>query len=271
MRLKRPHFHFLPYIYPMKIVSYNVNGIRSAMSKGLIDWIREDQADIYCFQELKANKEDIDAAAFEQLGYHTYWFSAQKKGYSGVGVITKQLPKQVIYGCGLEQADAEGRVLQLVFDQFHLINTYFPSGSSGDERQAYKMKFLGEYLGYLKEKMELPQANCILAGDYNICHKAIDIHDPKGNKDSSGFLPEEREWMDHFFEAGMVDSFRQINPDPHQYSWWSFRANARNNNKGWRIDYINVSESLKERIQHAAIHPNAKHSDHCPVSLELNF
>lgn len=271
MRLARPHFLFLPYIYDMKIVSYNVNGIRSAMSKGLIDWIREDQADIYCFQELKANKEDIDSAAFEQLGYHTYWFSAQKKGYSGVGIISKIAPKQVIYGCGLEQADAEGRVLQLEFDQFHLINTYFPSGSSGEERQAFKMKFLEDYLSYLKSRVELPHANVILAGDYNICHKAIDIHDPKGNKDSSGFLPEERAWMDTFFEAGMVDTFRHMNPDPHQYSWWSFRANARNNNKGWRIDYINVSASLQPHIHHAEILPHVKHSDHCPVLLELKF
>jgi exodeoxyribonuclease-3 len=271
MRLARPHFLFLPYIYDMKIVSYNVNGIRSAMSKGLIDWIREDQADIYCFQELKANKEDIDSAAFEQLGYHTYWFSAQKKGYSGVGIISKIAPKQVIYGCGLEQADAEGRVLQLEFDQFHLINTYFPSGSSGEERQAYKMKFLEDYLSYLKSRVELPHANVILAGDYNICHKAIDIHDPKGNKDSSGFLPEERAWMDTFFEAGMVDTFRHMNPDPHQYSWWSFRANARNNNKGWRIDYINVSASLQPHIHHAEILQHVKHSDHCPVLLELKF
>lgn len=255
----------------MKIVSYNVNGIRSALNKGLLDWIKTDNADIYCFQELKANLEDIDTAAFESLGYHGYWYPAQKKGYSGVGIITKLKPNEVYYGCGLEQADVEGRVLQLRFDHFYLVNTYFPSGSSGDERQEYKMVFLNEYLALMQSKFEIPNANLIIAGDYNICHKEIDIHDPKGNKDSSGFLPDERAWMDKLFEAGMVDSFRHMNTDPHQYSWWSFRANARNNNKGWRIDYINVSESMKDKIRQAVIHPDIKHSDHCPVLLELDI
>jgi exodeoxyribonuclease-3 len=255
----------------MKIVSYNVNGIRSALNKGLLDWIKTDNADIYCFQELKANLEDIDTAAFESLGYHGYWYPAQKKGYSGVGIITKLKPNEVYYGCGLEQADVEGRVLQLRFDHFYLVNTYFPSGSSGDERQEYKMVFLNEYLALMQSKFEIPNANLIIAGDYNICHKEIDIHDPKGNKDSSGFLPDERAWMDKLFEAGMVDSFRHMNTDPHQYSWWSFRANARNNNKGWRIDYINVSESMKDKIRQAVIHPDVKHSDHCPVLLELDI
>ncbi len=255
----------------MKIVSYNVNGIRSALNKGLLDWIKTDNADIYCFQELKANLEDIDTAAFESLGYHGYWYPAQKKGYSGVGIITKLKPNEVHYGCGLEQADVEGRVLQLRFDHFYLVNTYFPSGSSGDERQEYKMVFLNEYLALMQSKFEIPNANLIIAGDYNICHKEIDIHDPKGNKDSSGFLPDERAWMDKLFEAGMVDSFRHMNTDPHQYSWWSFRANARNNNKGWRIDYINVSESMKDKIRQAVIHSDIKHSDHCPVLLELDI
>jgi len=255
----------------MKIVSYNVNGIRSALNKGLLDWIKTDNADIYCFQELKANLEDIDTAAFESLGYHGYWYPAQKKGYSGVGIITKLKPNEVHYGCGLEQADFEGRVLQLSFDHFHLVNTYFPSGSSGDERQEYKMVFLNEYLALMQSKFEIPNTNLIIAGDYNICHKEIDIHDPKGNKDSSGFLPDERAWMDKLFEAGMVDSFRHMNTAPHQYSWWSFRANARNNNKGWRIDYINVSESMKDKIRQAVIHPDVKHSDHCPVLLELDI
>jgi exodeoxyribonuclease-3 len=255
----------------MRIVSYNVNGIRSAVTKGLIDWIKEDNADIYCFQELKANKEDVPVELFEALGYHCYWFSAQKKGYSGVGVISKIEPNEVVYGCGLAQADFEGRVIQLSFDHFTLINTYFPSGSSGDERQDYKMIFLNDYLAFLNSKLATQNSQLIVAGDYNICHQAIDIHDPKGNKDSSGFLPEERAWMDAFFNVGMVDSFRHINKDPHQYSWWSFRANARNNNKGWRIDYINVSENLKEKIHHAEILPLIKHSDHCPVALVLQF
>lgn len=254
----------------MKIVSYNVNGIRSALSKGLLSWLEQENADIVCFQELKASLGDIDTAAFEQLGYTCYWYPAEKKGYSGVGVITRIQPGEVRYGCGLRQADAEGRVLQLTFDAFHLVNTYFPSGSSGDERQAYKMEFLDDYLDLFGKQYNMKRDKLIIAGDYNICHKEIDIHDPKGNKNSSGFLPEERAWMDRFFDVGMADSFRLINPNPHEYTWWSFRANARNNNKGWRIDYINVSDALKSSVQHARLSPDARHSDHCPVSLELN-
>lgn len=254
----------------MNIVSYNVNGIRSALSKGLIDWIKTHQADIYCFQELKANIEDIDTQAFEALGYHAYWFPAKKKGYSGVGILSKIKPKEVTYGCGIERADDEGRVIQLHFaNKLTVVNTYFPSGSSGDEKQAFKMKFLGAYLPYLQEQFIAKGMKLVLAGDYNICHKPIDIHDPVGNKNSSGFLPEERAWMDEFFNAGMVDSLRQINPNPHQYSWWSFRANARANNKGWRIDYINVTSNLQSKITHAEILPDVKHSDHCPVLLSL--
>lgn len=252
----------------MRIVSYNLNGIRSALNKGLLEWIQQDKADIYCFQELKASLADIPSALFEEIGYYCYWFPAQKKGYSGVGVISKIKPEEVILGCGLEQADYEGRVIQLKFAHFQLINTYFPSGSSGEDRQAYKMEFLESYLHFLKEQLKR-HPKLILSGDYNICHREIDIHDPKGNKNSSGFLPEERAWMDQFFECGMVDAFRVFNQEAHQYSWWSFRANARANNKGWRIDYINVSEALKKQLQFAAIHPDAKHSDHCPISLEL--
>ncbi len=255
----------------MKIVSYNLNGIRSAISKGLLDWIANDHADIYCFQETKAHEVDIDKNAFVELGYKPYFFSAQKKGYSGVGILSKKEPLQVISGCGYEQADYEGRVLQAVFDDFVLVNTYFPSGSSGDERQAYKMQFLEDYLHFIQSLKSQYGNKLIIAGDYNICHQAIDIHDPKGNKNSSGFLPEEREWMDRFFETGMLDSFRLKNHHAHQYSWWSFRANARNNNKGWRIDYINVSKELESAIQDVKILPEVKHSDHCPVVLELKF
>lgn len=254
----------------MKIYSYNLNGIRSALRKGLAEWIKETQADIICFQELKANVEDIDTKIFEDLGYHHYWFSAQKKGYSGVGVITKVKPKKVIYGNGMEQGDFEGRTLQLDFGDFYLVNTYFPSGSSGEERQNYKMVFLKEYFTWLKTIMKKNKA-IIVTGDYNICHKPIDIHDPVSNKKSSGFLPEEREWMDTIFENGLIDTFRIINPHPHQYTWWSTRFNSRANNKGWRIDYISVSESLRSNINDAAIIPDAVHSDHCPIMLDIKL
>jgi len=253
----------------MRIVSYNVNGIRAAIRKGLLDWIMEDDGDIYCFQELKANEEDIPTEEFEKLGFHCEWFSAQKKGYSGVGIISRQKPNTLKKGMGLEQADFEGRTLQANMNDFKLVNTYFPSGSSGDARQDYKMEFLQDYLRFAKSEMKANK-ELIIVGDYNICHKPIDIHDPVRNKNSSGFLPEEREWMDNFFDAGFIDTFRLTNPHPHQYSWWSYRANARANNKGWRIDYISVTEGLRDRIEDAGILSDALHSDHCPIFIEIN-
>lgn len=254
----------------MKIVSYNVNGIRSAVTKGLVDWLKEDQFDIVCFQELKAASESIPTELFQELGYHTYWFSAQKKGYSGVGVISKVEPLNVTYGNEYEQSNFEGRVIKLEFEKFVLINAYFPSGSSGDERQVYKYQWLDEFYEYIQSVKQAGKP-VIVTGDYNICHTEIDIHNPKSNKDTSGFLPEERAWMDKWFNTGMVDTFRHICKDPHHYSWWSFRANARNNNKGWRIDYISVDQSVREHIIDAKIFPEVKHSDHCPVYLDINL
>lgn len=253
----------------MRIVSYNVNGIRAAVRKGLLDWIAQDDADVYCFQELKANAEDIPTQDFEDLGYHCAWFSAQKKGYSGVGIITKKASDNLTYGMKLDQADFEGRTMIAKLDDLCLVNTYFPSGSSGDQRQDYKMEFLSDYLSFAK-KLQKKNENLIIVGDYNICHQPIDIHDPVRNKNSSGFLPEERSWMDDFFNAGFIDTFRLVNPHPHQYSWWSYRANARANNKGWRIDYISITESLRQRVSDAGILHDVMHSDHCPIFLELD-
>lgn len=252
----------------MRIVTYNVNGLRSAMNKGFTQWLAEDPADIVCLQEIKAHKENVDFAQFDKLGYEHYWFPAEKKGYSGVAVLTRIKPDHVQYGNGYTQSDAEGRFIRLDFGDITLINTYFPSGTSGDERQAYKYQWLDEFFVYLAELKKTRQS-VVVCGDYNICHKPIDIHDPVGNKKSSGFLPEERTWMDRLFESGFVDTFRHFNPGPHQYSWWSVRSNARANNKGWRIDYINVTAPLQEKLKHATIYPDVKHSDHCPVFLEL--
>ena len=253
----------------MRIVSYNVNGLRSAMTKGFTDWLKTDPADIICLQEIKAHKDNVDYKQFEDLGYEHYWFPAQKKGYSGVAVLTRIKPDNVQYGNGYMQSDAEGRVLRLDFGDITLINTYMPSGTSGEERQTYKYQWLEEFFGYINILKE-SRPNIIVCGDYNICHKTIDIHDPVGNKNNSGFLPEERAWMDKLMESGFVDTFRHFNPDPHQYSWWSFRANARNNNKGWRIDYINVTSPLREKLKEAKIWQEVKHSDHCPVYLHLS-
>jgi exodeoxyribonuclease-3 len=252
----------------MKIISYNLNGIRSALGKGFGQWLQQNDFDIVCVQELKAMKDQVDTSLFDHLGYYQQWHSAEKKGYSGVAIFSKQQPDEVIIGCGNNEYDKEGRVIAARFGDLMVVNTYFPSGSSGDVRQDVKMKFLNDYLPFI-QKLKKTYPKTIIAGDYNICHKPIDIHDPKGNKDSSGFLPEEREWMDKFFDLGFTDSFRFFNQQPHQYSWWSFRANARNNNKGWRIDYINSSQELDVHLKSAQILPDIKHSDHCPVMLEL--
>lgn len=255
----------------MRIISYNVNGIRAAINKGLIDWLKTNPADVICLQETKAEKGNVDHKLFNDLGFEDYWFSAQKKGYSGVAVFTKIKPDHVEYGTGHKVSDDEGRVLQLDFGDTRLINAYFPSGTSGDERQSFKYVWLDELSVYLN-KMRKKQSKIILCGDYNIAHQDIDIHDPKGNKKSSGFLPEEREWMTKFLGGGWVDTFRHFHPEPHRYSWWSQRfPSVRLNNKGWRIDYINVTEPLKKQLVDAEIFPDVKHSDHCPVYLDIKI
>lgn len=255
----------------MKIVSYNVNGIRAALRKGLTDWIEGNSFDIICFQELKANVEDIPSAEFEKFGYKTYWFSAEKKGYSGVGIISKIEPKTITYGIGHDLFDYEGRSIKLEFENFVLINTYFPSGTSGNERQEIKYEFLDFYFNYIQD-LKKEHENIIVVGDYNIAHTEIDIHNPVSNKKSSGFLPEERAWMTKWFENEMIDTFRLINGDvKDSYSWWSYRANSRNNNKGWRIDYISASKSLAKLIMDAHIHSDAIHSDHCPISADFEL
>jgi exodeoxyribonuclease III len=253
----------------LKLLSYNVNGIRAALNKGFDSWLAATQADIICIQETKALEEQVDTSVFEKLGYYHYWFSAQKKGYSGVAIFSKSKPNKVVYGSGIDHMDYEGRILRLDFDQVSVMSLYLPSGTN-PERLDYKFQFMDEFQTYIDQlKKEIP--NLIICGDYNICHQPIDIHDPIRNKNVSGFLPEERAWLDQFIKSGFIDSFRLFNPQPHQYSWWSYRANARNNNKGWRIDYALVSEPLQASITRSFILPEAKHSDHCPVGLELKF
>jgi len=254
----------------MRIISYNVNGLRAAMKKGFIDWLKTDPADVICLQEIKAEKENIDVAEIEALGFETYWFSAQKKGYSGVAIFTKIKADHAFYGNCIAQSDFEGRTIRVDIGGISIINAYYPSGTSGDERQTYKYKWLNEFLDYLNE-LKKTRNYLIICGDYNIAHKEIDIHDPKGNKNSSGFLPEERVWMDKFLANGFVDTFRTIHPGAaHNYSWWSQRfPSVRQQNKGWRIDYISITENLKDKLARAEIYPDIKHSDHCPVYAEL--
>ena len=254
----------------MKIITYNVNGIRAAINKGFLDWMASEAPDVLCLQEIKATPDQIPLMEFEAIGYQSFWFSAQKKGYSGVAILSKQQPDKVVYGMNMPVYDDEGRFLRADFGDISVVSVYHPSGSSGDDRQAFKMQWLNDFELYVNQ-LRIERPRLILSGDYNICHQAIDIHDPVRNATVSGFLPEEREWMSRFLAQGYIDSFRHLVKEPHHYSWWSYRANARVNNKGWRIDYNMLTENLTSNLQAAAILPAAVHSDHCPVVVELNF
>lgn len=252
----------------MKIISYNVNGIRAAITKGFLEWLQQANPDVICLQEIKANEDQIPVEEITKAGYpYQYYFSAQKKGYSGVAILSKIAPNNVVFGTGIEHMDYEGRNLRLDFDNLSVMSLYLPSGTNID-RLDHKFKYMDDFQNYINElKKEIP--NLVICGDYNICHEAIDIHDPIRNAKVSGFLPEERAWIDGFMKNGFIDTFRHLNKEPHNYSWWSYRANARNNNKGWRIDYCLVAEPLRDKIERALILPEAKHSDHCPVLVEI--
>jgi exodeoxyribonuclease-3 len=253
-----------------RVITYNVNGIRAAIGKGLIDWMKSADPDILCLQEIKASPEQVGVFELEEMGYHHYWYPAQKKGYSGVAIFSKIKPDAIEYGCGINEYDAEGRMIRADYGDVSVLSVYHPSGSSGDERQAFKMKWLDDFTNYI-ESLRATRQKLIISGDYNICHKAIDIHNPKSNANTSGFLPEEREWFDRFVNLGYVDAFRHFNQEPHQYSWWSYRAGARNKNLGWRIDYNMVTDNLKNNLKRSVILQQAMHSDHCPVLLEVDF
>jgi len=254
----------------MKLVSYNVNGIRAAIKKDFIGWLKSADPDVIGLQEVKSSLQQIDVSLFEDLGYEVYWHDAVKKGYSGVATLTKIKPLAIHYGMNTPIYDDEGRVLRLDFDGFSFVNTYFPSGTTGDVRQAFKYRFLDDLYGFSQDLRE-NHPSLIWSGDYNICHKPIDIHDPVSNKNSSGFLPEERVWMDKFTASGFEDSYRVKHPDlTGQYTWWSYRANARSNNKGWRIDYHMTTKNLTNRIRSTSILANVTHSDHCPILIEID-
>ena len=254
----------------MNIISYNVNGIRAAIKKGFLDWLQHANPDVLCLQETKAQPDQLDLSVFESAGYpYHYWFSAQKKGYSSVAILCRQKPHNIVYGTGIDYMDFEGRNLRVDFEYVSVMSLYLPSGTN-PARLAYKFTYMDDFQAYInKLKEEVP--NLVICGDYNICHEAIDIHDPIRNAKVSGFLPEERSWLEDFIQSGFVDSFRKLNNEPHHYSWWSYRANSRANNKGWRIDYVMVSEPLSIKISRAYILPQAFHSDHCPVGVTLDL
>lgn len=252
----------------MKIITYNVNGIRAAFTKNFVGWLATADPDVICVQESKAGNDQIDIESFEKAGYHSYWHSAQRKGYSGVGISSKIKPKNVVYGCGIERYDNEGRIIRADFDDFSVISVYVPSASNMD-RLGFKMEFCYDFLDYIKDlKKTIP--NLVICGDFNICHKEIDIHNPVGLNNVSGFLPMEREWLSKFIdECELIDSFRFFNDQPDNYTWWSYRQNSRERNKGWRLDYNFVSHEMKNRLSRAVILKEVFHSDHCPVLVEL--
>jgi exodeoxyribonuclease-3 len=255
---------------PLTIVTYNVNGIRSAIGKGLIDWMKANPFDIYCLQEVKAHPGQVDMTPFGEMGYHAYWSPAEKKGYSGVLTLSRREADKVVSGCGIAEYDSEGRILRTDFGELTLLNCYFPSGTTGETRQSVKMRFLDDFFQWAAE-LRRQRGSMIIVGDYNIAHQEIDIHDPVGNKKSSGFLPEERAWMSKWFSNGYTDAFRYLNPDRVEYSWWTFRMRAREKNKGWRIDYQSVTDNLRDKLLQARQLADVNHSDHCPVLLEIDL
>ncbi len=255
----------------MRIVSYNVNGIRAAVKNGLIDWLTLHPVDVLCLQEVKATPDQVDLTPFTSLGLELIgWHAAEKKGYSGVAVFAKQKPDLVLEGCGIPFFDSEGRVIRVDFGDITLLNCYFPSGTSGEVRQTAKMMFLSDFQKFVEE-LRKERPHLIICGDYNIAHTPQDIHDPVRNKNTSGFLPEERAWMTNWLRNGFTDAFRYLNPDKVEYSWWTYRAGARGNNKGWRIDYFSVSDALQSKLVACNQFTDAVHSDHCPVVLDINL
>ncbi|SHJ48876.1 exodeoxyribonuclease-3 [Maribacter aquivivus] len=252
----------------MKIISYNVNGIRAALRKGFLEWLGTVSPDVVCLQEIKANEDQLDLSLFEEAGYkYNYWYSAQKKGYSGVAILSKTKPDTVVFGTGIDYMDFEGRNIRADFGDISIMSMYLPSGSNM-ERLDFKLTYMADFQEYT-DTLKKTNPNLIVLGDYNICHEAIDIHNPVGLKNVSGFLPVEREWIGEFMKSGFIDSFREFNSEPDNYTWWSYRANARNNNKGWRLDYAMVASTLKDRLSRSVILSGAKHSDHCPILIEV--
>ena len=252
----------------MRLVSWNVNGIRAAIRNGFFDWLDKDRADIVCLQEVKARKEQVDGQFDHLYNYQTFWNAARRPGYSGVATLTTLQPLRTEYGFGIEEFDLEGRVILQEFESFYLYNIYFPNGQRDQERLDYKMRFYDAYLEKVEELRKTGKA-VIMCGDVNTAHKEIDLKNPKANEKTSGFLPIERAWMDKLVAQGYVDTFRMFHDEPEQYSWWTYRFGARKRNAGWRIDYFFIDEEHKHLVKDAFIHQHVTGSDHCPVGIEL--
>ena len=254
----------------LRLLSWNVNGIRAIQKKGFVDWFKKENPDILCLQETKAHPDQLTDDLKNVDGYKSYFSSAEKKGYSGVVTYTKLNPLGVQNGLGVKKFDSEGRFIITEFDEFTLFNIYFPNGKASEERLQYKMDFYDTFLKHCKKLLKEGK-KIVVCGDVNTAHKEIDLARPKENSVISGFLPQEREWIDKFLAAGFIDTFRKFNQEPEQYTWWDMVTRARDRNVGWRIDYFYISENLNDNIKSAIIHSSVMGSDHCPVEIELKF
>jgi len=252
----------------IRLLSWNINGIRAIHRKKALDWFFNEKPDILCLQETKASEEQVPDQLREIDRYHVYFASAEKKGYSGVALYSGIKPKKVQYGFGIKRFDSEGRIIIAEYDKFVLYNIYYPNGKQSGDRLKYKMDFYDAFLDHA-ERLKKSGKNIVVCGDVNTAHKEIDLARPKENQKTSGFLPEERAWIDKFIELGYLDTFRMFNDQPEQYTWWDMITRARERNVGWRIDYFFISEGLKENIRDAFIRPEIMGSDHCPVGIDL--
>jgi len=255
----------------MRIITANTNGIRAAARKGFFTWLAQQNADVVCIQETKAQVHQLEDAIFHPEGYHCYYHDAVKKGYSGVAIYSRKKPIEVKMGIGWEDIDCEGRYLEVCFDDISIVSLYLHSGTSGEERQQLKYSFMDRFLPYLQER-EARETATIVCGDWNIAHKKIDIKNWRGNQKHSGFLPEERAWLDRLFdEVGLVDTFREVNQEEGQYTWWSNRGQAWKNNTGWRIDYQIATSDLKGKVTAANVYKDERFSDHSPLIIDYDW
>ncbi|AXV38442.1 MAG: exodeoxyribonuclease III [Methanobacterium sp. BRmetb2] len=254
----------------VRIVSWNVNGLRAVHRKGFLEWFLEDKPDILCLQEIKATEDQLPRKLRSVNGYHSYFNSAERKGYSGVALYSTINPEIIETGMGTEKFDNEGRVQIADYDDFVLLNIYFPNGKMSDDRLKYKLDFYDAFLDYVNDLRDEGR-NLVICGDLNTAHKEIDLARPKENSNISGFLPVERAWIDKFLDNGYVDTFRMFNKEPEQYTWWSYRTRARERNVGWRLDYFFVNEEFKKKIKDSYILSDVMGSDHCPIGIEIEI
>lgn len=254
-----------------RVISLNANGIRAASRKGFFDWMLAQDADVVCIQETKAQVHQLTDPVFSPRGYHCFYEDAEKKGYSGVAIYSRQQPDKIVRGYGHEEFDNEGRYIEARFGKLAVVSLYLPSGSSSDERQQAKYRCMDSFMGHMR-KIRRRRSEYIICGDWNIAHKKIDIKNWRGNQKNSGFLPEERAWLDEVFgDVKMVDAFRQVNQDPDQYTWWSNRGRARENNVGWRIDYQVVTPGLGDRVRDTSVYKDEWFSDHAPLIVDYDL